>query len=68
MTTRFFIALNKAERYALGKLAEKECRDLKQQAIWLIRRGLESEGYLQSHEAMSQMETAIEGNNDSAGV
>ncbi|MCL4872013.1 MAG: hypothetical protein KJ063_23885 [Anaerolineae bacterium] len=46
MTARIVISLDKAARYALGLLAEREYRSPRAQAAFLIRRELQEQGLL----------------------
>jgi alpha-galactosidase len=46
MTSRITLVLDAAERQALEELAERELRDVRQQAILIIRRELQRLGLL----------------------
>jgi len=46
MLTRIVIQLDSSERNALAELAERERREPRQQAAFIIRRWLELTGYL----------------------
>jgi len=61
MGTRIYITLDKAESYALGKLAEREYRDSRQQAALLIRHGLEQAGVLQQQTAVPSQTAVTQG-------
>lgn len=46
MTSRITIGLESVERYALNELARRNLRDIRQQALYIIRCELERQGML----------------------
>lgn len=60
MSSRITLTLNAGEREALDQLAERELRDVRQQATLIIRRALERSGLLVVDNLTKDIEPASE--------